>query len=409
MARAINRLKAVTVTKAKSPGLIADGAGLYLRIGPTGAKSWVFRFRRDGKLHDMGLGPLHTVSLAEAREKAQECRKLRLQQIDPIEARRAGQVEAKLAAATSITFRECAARYIEAHKAGWRSAKHPKIWATSVSAYAHPILGDLRVQVIDTGLVMKVIEPIWTEKPETASRVRARIESILDWATVRGYRTGENPARWRGHLEKLLPKRSRIRGVKHFAAMPYQEVSAFLATLRGRDGLAAQALQFLILTAARASEAAGARWDEINLSERVWTIPASRMKGGLQQRVPLPAGAIAIIKRMAEIRSSDFVFPGTKFGRPLSTTAMWELLRRMRRDDVTLHGFRSSFCDWAAEQTNFPREVVEMALAHKIGNAVERAYRRGDLFEKRRQLAEAWAKFCEGPVRGDVVSLRAAR
>src|SRR3954454_22399679 len=219
MARAISRLKAVTVARATKPGLLADGAGLYLRIGPTGAKSWIFRYRRDGKLHDMGLGPFHTVSLAEAREKAQECRKLRLQQIDPIRARKAGQTEARLAAASSVSFRECADRYVAAHRAGWRSAKHPKAWTGSLAAYVHPVLGDLPIQTIDTALVLKAVEPIWTEKPDTASRVRGRIESVLDWATARDYRQGENPARWRAHLENLLPNRSKVRRVKHFAAM----------------------------------------------------------------------------------------------------------------------------------------------------------------------------------------------
>jgi|HubBroStandDraft_4_1064222.scaffolds.fasta_scaffold00959_16 integrase len=390
MARAINRLKAVTAAKATKPGFLADGGGLYLRIGPTGSKSWIFRYRRDGKLHDMGLGPLHTISLAEAREKAQECRKLRLDEIDPIEARRAGRTQAKLAVAATVTFRECADRYIAAHRAGWKSAKHPKAWTGSLTAYAHPVLGDLPIQAIDTGLVMKAIEPIWTEKPETASR--------------------ENPARWRGHLEKLLPSRGKVRRVKHFAAMPYPKVGEFLVELQDEPGIGAMALQLVVLTAARASEVAGARWDEINIADRVWIIPAERMKGDREHRVPLSAPAIEVIKTMAEIRQSDFVFPGGKTGRPITTEAMWELLRRMGRATVTIHGFRSSFRDWAAEQTNFAREVAEAALAHKIPNAVEAAYRRGDLFQKRRQLADAWAKYCTNPpTPAEVLPLRASR
>jgi integrase len=410
MARVIGRLKAVTVTKAKTPGLLADGGGLYLRIGPTGGKSWVFRYRRDGRLHDMGLGPLHTVSLAEAREKAQDCRKLRLQKADPIETRKAGQVEAKLAAASAVTFRECAERYIEAHRAGWRSQKHAVQWPTTLTTYVYPVFGELPVQAIDVALVMKALEPIWTEKTETASRTRGRIETVIDWAAARGYRQGENPARWRGHLENLLPNKTKLRRVKHHPALPYHAIGPFMAELRQQEGIAARALEFLILAAARSGEVIGACWDEINRAERLWIVPAERMKAGKEHRVPLSDAAMAVVGQMAEIRHGEFVFPGRKTNRPITAAAIWALLRRMGRDDLTtIHGFRSTFRDWCAEQTNFPAEVAEMALAHTVGDKVEAAYRRGDLYQKRRQLAEAWAAFCAGQsTGGEVVPIRVA-
>lgn len=357
----------------------------------------------------MGLGPLHTIGLAEAREKAQECRKLRLQRVDPIEARKSGQIEAKLAAASAIIFRECAERYIEAHRAGWRSEKHASQWPTTLGSYVYPIFGDLPVQAIDVGLVMKALEPIWHAKPETANRVRGRIEAVLDWAASRGYRQGENPARWRGHLENLLPKRSKIRRVEHHPALPYQEIGAFMAELRRQDGIAARALEFTILTASRTGEVVGARWDEINRAERIWTIPAERMKSGREHRVPISGAALTIVDAMAEVRQGKFVFPGNTATQPLSNMAMLMLLRRMNRPDLTVHGFRSTFRDWAAERSAFAAEVAEMALAHTVADAVERAYRRGDLFQKRQQLAEAWASYCNSsPSGGEVIPIRAA-
>jgi len=408
MARAIGRLKAVTVARAKTPGMLADGGGLYLRIGSTGAKSWIFRYRRDGRLRDMGLGPLHTVSLAEARDKAQDCRKLRLQKADPIETRKAGQVEAKLAAASAITFRKCAERYTEAHRASWRSHKHATQWLTTLATYVYPVFGELPVQTIDVALVMKALEPIWSVKSETASRVRGRIESVLDWAAARGYRSGDNPARWRGHLENLLPRRSKVSRIQHLAALPYAEIGAFMVGLRRQQGIAARALEFAILTASRSGEVMGARWSEINRAERLWIVPRERMKAGKEHRVPLPDAALAVIDAMAEIRQSEFVFPGYKLRRPLSNMALLKVLRRAGRGDLTVHGFRSTFRDWCAERTNFPREVAEMALAHTIGDAVVRAYQRTDLFEKRRQLADAWARYCDGQaVGGEVVPIRA--
>jgi integrase len=267
-------------------------------------------------------------------------------------------------------------------------------WPATLATYVNPIFGDLPVQAIDVGLVMKAIEPIWTVKPETASRVRGRIESVLDWATTRGYRQGENPARWRGHLENLLPKKTKVRRVKHHAALPYPEIPEFMVELRAQPGIAARALEFAILTAGRTSEVIGARWDEINLIERLWTIPADRMKAGKEHRVPLSDTALTIVTQMRGISHGDFVFPGTRVGRPLSNMSMLMTLRRMNRGELTAHGFRSSFRDWGAERTSFPAEVAEMALAHTVGDKVEAAYRRGDMFDKRRQLGDAWASFC---------------
>ncbi len=329
--------------------------------------------------------------------------------IDPIE-HRAGQAAAgALAAVKAMTFRACADQYISSHRAGWRNPKHAAQWPATLSTYVYPSFGALPVQAVDVGLVMMAVEPIWATKPETAGRVRGRIESILDWATARGYRQGENPARWRGHLENLLPARSKVRRVEHHAALPYPEIGAFVIELRQQEGVAARALEFAILTAARTGEVIGARWDEINIAARLWTIPAERMKAAKEHRVPLSDAALAIVNAMAAIRTGDHVFPGGRAGRPISNMAMLMLLRRMGRGDLTAHGFRSSFRDWAAERTGFPAEVAEMALAHAVADKVEAAYRRGDLFEKRRQLAEAWAKFCGAPTaEGRVVPIRAS-
>ena len=404
--RLIGKLTSLSVRQARRRGLYGDGGGLFLQVSESGAKSWVFRFKKADRLRVMGLGPAHTITLAEARDRARECRKLRLDGIDPIEARRAERAQAKLDAAKAVTFAECADAYITAHKAGWRNPKHAAQWPATLATYVNPTFGELPVQAIDTALVTRVMEPIWTKKPETASRVRGRIESILDWATARGYRQGENPARWRGHLENLLPRRSKVRRVEHHAALPYSELSAFMLALRQQEGVAARALEFTILTAARTGEVIGARWEEINIAERLWSVPAERMKAGREHRVPLCGKALEIVEEMRAI-GGNFIFPGGKRGKPLSNMAMTMLLRRMGHGDQTVHGFRSTFRDWAAERTNFPAEVAEMALAHAVTDKVEAAYRRGDLFEKRRALAEAWAKFCATAlVGGEIVPIR---
>jgi integrase len=399
MARRTGKLSAVAVTQTKKRGYYSDGGGLFLQVGPTGAKSWVFRFRQAGRLREMGLGPLYTVSLAEAREKALDCRKARLEGRDPIETRRAERMAARTDAAKAVTFKDCAEAHIAAHRAGWRNPKHAAQWGATLETYVYPHFGSLPVVAVDTGLVLKAIEPIWAAKPETAGRVRGRIEAILDWAKARGYREGENPARWRGHLDQLLPPRSKVRRVEHHAALPYRQIGEFMAELRAQEGVAPRALEFAILTAARTGEVIGARWDEINIADRLWTIPPERMKGGRDHRVPLSDAAIAIIDLMAMIRSGEFVFRGAQPRRPLSNMALLMTLRRMGRSDLTAHGFRSTFRDWAAERTDFPGEVAEMALAHTVGDKVEAAYRRGDLFEKRQLLAEAWAGCCEASPR----------
>jgi integrase len=387
----IGKLKALQVDRIKTAGMFADGGGLYLQVTINAqdgepAKSWIYRYMLAGKSREMGLGSLNAISLQQARLKAADCRRLRTEGIDPIDARKSTRAQDRLEAAKAITFKKAAADYIDAHRAGWRNAKHAAQWTATLTTYAEPVIGNLAVQVIDTGLVLKVLEPIWTTKPETASRLRGRIELVLDWAKVRGYRTGENPARWRGHLDKLLPARGKVRRVEHHAALPYGELPDFMALLRAQEGTAARALEFAILTAARTGEVIGAKWNEINLAERLWTIPPERMKAHKEHRVPLCDAAMAIVGEMGAIRSGDHVFPGGKAGRPLSNMAFLMLLRRMARGDLTGHGFRSTFRDWAAERTGFPAEVAEMALAHAVGDKVEAAYRRGDLFQKRRQL-----------------------
>jgi integrase len=404
MARTIGKLSALAVNRAKTRGYHGDGGGLYLRVGPTGAKSWVYRFKEAGRLHEMGLGPLHTISLAEARQKALECRKTRIEGKDPLAEKRAQRARARLDAANAITFKDCAERYIAAHKAGWRNTIHAAQWPSSLGAYVYPVFGDLPVQAIDVGFVLKAIEPIWTAKPETAGRVRGRIESVLDWATARGYRIGENPARWRGHLENLLPKKSKVRRVEHHPALPYPEVASFLPELRRDSGVGARALEFLILTAARSGEVLGARWSEFDMTARVWIVPGERMKSGREHRVPLSDAALVVIEQMAAIRQSEFVFPARN-GK-LDKSVFHELLHRGMGRQITAHGFRSTFRDWAAERTGFPAEVADMALAHTVGDKVEAAYRRGDLFEKRRQIMDAWARFCDMPAGGAVVPIR---
>jgi len=399
MARPIGRLTALKVDKAKRAGMYADGGGLYLRVTQSGTKNWVFRFMLNGRPRWMGVGPLHTIGLAEARNRAAGFRLQRHDGVDPIEKRRAERLEARLDAAKAMRFKECAAKYIASHRAGWRNPKHAAQWEATLATYAEPVIGGLSVHAIDTALVVKVLEPIWTTKPETAGRVRGRIESILDWAKVRGYRAGENPARWRGHLDKLLPARSKVRRVEHHAALPCAELPGFLVSLREQEGIGARALEFAILTAARTGEVIGARWGEIDLLDKTWTLPATRMKAGKEHRVPLSARTLAILKEMQAHRHADdaFVFPGAKPGRSLSNMAFLMLLRRMGRSDVTAHGFRSSFRDWAAERTTFPSEVAEMALAHTLSDKTVAAYNRSDLFERRRRLMAAWATFCTVP------------
>ncbi len=410
------KLLAVEVTRAKGPTVLHDGGGLYLRVSGTGAKSWVFRFQLDGKRRDMGLGPFPDISLAEARLKASAHRRQRHEGIDPLEAKAAQRQALRVSVAKGRTFRECAIEFIEKNRAGWRNAKHAAQWTAALATYVYPTLGEMPVSAIDAGLVVQVLDPIWAEKPETASRVRGRIEAVLDAATVRGFRQGPNPAQWKGNLAHILPASGKVRKVEHHAALPFDDMPEFFAELRGREGMGARALEFAILTAARTGEVLGARWGEIDLDAKIWTVPATRMKAGREHRVPLSEAALAVlthVQPLALLRDGEPalaapVFPGTRRALPLSNMVMLMLLRRMRRSDLTAHGFRSTFSDWAAERTTYPREVVEMALAHAIGDKVEAAYRRGDLFDKRRQLMREWAYFCEKPqATGMVVPLHA--
>jgi integrase len=403
----LRKLTALAVNKINKPGKHGDGGGLWLEIDPGGAKSWSFRYTVNGRSREMGLGPLHTVGLAEARNKALECRKLKLEGIDPIEHRRARVAAARFQAATALSFDECRDAYIAAHQYGWRNLKHGDQWRNTLTTYATPTLGKLSVAAIDTALVLKVLEPIWSDKTETASRVSGRMEAILEWAAARGYRHGDNPARWRGHLDKLLPRRSKVAKTEHHAALPYPEIGAFLIEMRKLGGVSPAALEFTILTAARTGEVIGARWPEFDLAAKLWTIPGERMKAGREHRVPLSGRAVEILKEMAQLRKADdgYVFPGAKDGSALSNMALLALMRRMDRGDLTVHGFRSTFKDWASEQTNFANEISESALAHTVEDKTEAAYRRGDLFEKRRRLMDAWARYC-GTTRTGISNIR---
>lgn len=388
MTRRVEKLNALAVQRAKKPGLFSDGAGLYLRVSKTGTKSWIFRFTLKGKAREMGLGAWPDRSLSEARDKAQEARKLLQEGLDPINTRKAQESYAK-------TFDECASQYIERKRAEWKNAKHAAQWESTLKTYASPVFGDLPVKDIDTALVRRVLDPIWNIKTETASRVRNRIELILDWATTREYRSGDNPARWRGHLKNDFGERSKIQPVKHHKALPFTDLSEFLIKLHNQSGVASLGLEFLILTAARTGEVIGARWEEFDLKTGVWTIPASRMKGKHEHRVPLSPRALKILHQV-EGGKGPFVFSTNSGESPLSNMAFLALLRRMELD-VTTHGFRSTFRDWVGECTAFPREVAESALAHVNKDKVEAAYRRGDFFEKRRKLMNAWSTYCNTP------------
>jgi integrase len=406
MASTINQLTAIKVQKIKQPGYHADGGGLNLQVSQGGAKSWIFTFSLHGRRREMGLGSVGRVSLAEARDERDKCNRLLRDHIDPIEDRKRKRAEVALTDAKSITFAQAAAAYLAAHRAGLKSAKHAKQWVTTIATYAEPRLGKLNVADIDIGLIRQVLEPIWTTKPETAGRVRGRVEAILDWARVSGFCAGENPARWRGNLDKLLPKLSKVRKVKHHAAMPYDALPAFMAKLRQQKGSSARALAFTILTASRTGEVLAARPSEI--ADGVWTVPGERMKGGQTHRVPLS-------KRASEIASGgsgSYLFPSHHPDKPLSHMTMLMLLKCMGHDDVTVHGFRSTFKDWARDRTRFDNYVVEAALAHTSGDKVERAYARSDVLAKRAQLMDAWSKFCATPPAkstGKVVPLRSAQ
>jgi integrase len=393
----VNRLSVVLIKSLSLPGYYGDGTGLYLQISPSGSKSWIFRFSMAGKRREMGLGPLHTISLALAREKAQEGRGLIASGIDPIVARDSARTSQAVSEARLKTFDQCAAAYIKSHRASWKNAKHAAQWESTIATYASPVFGAMPVNDIDTELVMRALRPIWDIKTETATRLRGRIESILDWATVSKYRQGENPARWRGHLQNLLANPNKIAPVQNHPALPWPEMPAFMKLLVLCEGVAPMATQFAILTAARSGEVRGARWSEIDLDARLWTVPATRMKAGKEHRVPLSTAAVTLLQKLE--RKGELIFHGRRHDTMLSDMSLTAVLRRLDHSDITVHGFRSTFRDWCSEAAgnNFPREVCEHALAHSLPSKVEAAYRRGDLLEKRIALMHAWANFCCTP------------
>lgn len=408
-------LTAKRVEKLKRPGRYGDGHGLYLQVISPTNRSWLFRYERGGRERMMGLGPVHTLTLKEARERARRARQQILDGIDPLDARRATKAECALAAAKAMSFQQCAQAFFDGNADRWNNAKHRAQFLSTLSQYAYPTIGNIAVADIDVGLVLRVLEPIWKVKPETAARVRGRIETVLNWATVRGYRTGDNPARWHGFLSTQLTSRGKhFAPVKHHPALPFAELPAFMSELRQRTGIAARALEFTILTAARTGAVIGATWPEIDFNEKVWTVPSDRagtkINGDAPRRVPLTDQAIELLKALPREAGNPHVFIGNRSGAPLSNMAMLVLLERIDRDGITVHGFRSTFKDWVSERTNYPNHVSEAALWHAVADKVEAAYRRGDLFNKRRSLMRDWAKYCESPASiGEVVPLRAHR
>jgi integrase len=375
--------------------------GLAVNVIKSGSRSWVLRYQVGGKRRDMGLGGYPDVTLAQAKERARVARSLLAQGLDPIEHSRAARSKMISERATALTFSQAADQYIETHESTWRNAKHAQQWRNTIAAYATPAMGKVLVRDVDLPQVLSVLEPIWKTKTETASRLRGRLESVLDWATARGYRSGPNPARWKGLLDKLLPAPGKIAKTDHHRALPFADLPAFMKLLAVQDGLGARALEFTILTACRSGEVRGAKWDEFDLDAGIWTVPESRMKAGKEHRVPLSDAAMVIVRTQKEYAFCEYVFPSShrarnseSEGAPLSDMTLSAVLRRMKVAAVP-HGFRSTFRDWCAEVTDYPRDVAEMALAHAIGNKVEAAYRRGDLFEKRNQLMQDWANFAQ--------------
>lgn len=386
-------LTAATIKTLNEPGRYADRDGLYLQVTKKGSRSWIYRYQINGKRREMGLGALKEVSLKDARELAGDARKLQRRGIDP-KAQRDRQ-QATQGDPGAWTFDKCATAYIKAHAPGWKNEKHEDQWRNTLETYVKPVFGHLPVDQVDTSLVMQVLQPIWNTKTETASRLRGRIERIISWAIVQGYRSGPNPALWRGHLSMLLPQRAKVQKVTHHAALPYSEIGEFMPIIRGQKGLSARAIEFTIMTAARTGEVIGAEWIEVDLVSRIWTIPGERTKSGRDHRVPLSDQAVALLEALEERRWSDFIFPSRQHGKHLSNMAMLTLLKRLGRNDITVHGFRSTFRDWAAECTNYPRELAESALAHILSDKTEAAYQRGDLLEKRRIMMQEWADFID--------------
>lgn len=404
----MGKLTVKRVQGVKTPGRYGDGGGLFLQVTTSGTKSWIYRWERDGRERMMGLGPETDVTLDEARDLARDMRRAVRAGRDPIADRRAERERLKAEASRLLLFRDAAQTYFDAHEVKWTNTKARGNFLSRLKAYAFPQIGGLPVAEITTADVLRCIEPIWHTKTETASRVRMSIEKVLAWATVKGYRQGDNPARWMGHLKEALPAPGDIAPDKHHAALPFKDLPAFFGSVATMGGMAALALRFLILTAARTGEIIGATWDEIDLEKAVWTIPADRMKARRDHRVPLSAAAVTLLKTVPRERGNAHLFAGQYKRTPLSNMAMAVLLKRMERTDITVHGFRSTFRDWAGDHTEFPREVVEAALAHRVGDATEQAYRRSDALERRRVLMEAWADYCHGKAAApNVLQLRA--
>ena len=406
MARKTNRLTALEVAKLEKPGYYCDGAGLYLQVSKSGSKSWIMRYTMAGKPCEMGLGSINAFTLAEARQRATAQRKLLTDGIDPLATKRSDLLARRMAEASIITFDKAAAAFIDANSPAWRNAKHGDQWRNTLATYASPVIGALPVSKIETSHIMRILSPIWTTKTETATRVRGRIEKVLDWAKVQGFRAGDNPALWRGHLSEALPKPSKVATEDHHAALPWSEIGAFMVALQAMQGAGARAMEIIILTATRTSEVINAKWSEFDLDAKLWTIPKERMKSFKEHRVPLCESVIRLLNEQPH--RGEYVFPGAKKDKPLSNMACLETLRRMDRGDLTVHGFRSTFRDWVSETTSYPRDVAEMALAHTIEDKSEAAYRRGDLIEKRRALMADWAVHCGTVlVAADVVAIRA--
>lgn len=413
MPKIAEKLSPLDVGRLKKPGMHAVGTvpGLHLQVTDSGAATWVLRTMVGGKRREIGLGGYPAVTLAQAHEKARETRESIKQGIDPVEQRKAARSALMARVSALITFDDCARRFIESKSAEWKNPKHRAQWAATLETYASPTIGKLNVQDVSLTHVVNILEAgnLWTAKTETASRLRGRIEAVLDWATVRGYRTGDNPARWKGHLDKLLPAPGKTKVVEHHAALRYAEIGAFMQALRARAGIAARALEFAILTAARSGEVRGACWGEIDLECALWTVPAARMKAGKEHVIPLSPQAVALLKALPANPDNPLVFPAPRGG-VLSDMTLGAVLKRMERADLTAHGFRSTFRDWAGETTAYPREVIEHALAHQLKDKAEAAYARGSLLVKRSRLMADWAAYCDldGSVKGEVVAIRGA-
>lgn len=395
--RQLHKLNALKVSKESTPGYYADGGGLYLQISKSGSRSWIFRFSLAKRSREMGLGALSTVSLAEARGIASECRKLLADGRDPIEVRNSERERVALEETDALSFKQAATDYIATNRASWKNAKHAQQWTNTLQTYAYPIIGKVDVRNVDTPMIVRILQPIWSTKTETASRVRGRIECVLDYAKAIGKRGGENPARWRGHLDKIFPAEGKVHKVEHHAALPYADLPTFMRELRQREGLSARVLEFTILTCARTTEALDVQPGEFQLRNRLWIVPAERMKAKREHRVPLCDRAIELVQTaIDQPREGKYLFPGEKKGRPLSNMAMLNLLERMGFPDITVHGFRSTFRDWVADCTEYPDSLADMALAHVVADKTDAAYRRGDMLERRRRMMEEWARYCNG-------------